>query len=109
MWNGDKTSPHWVNSNALLPQPPMTEEQRAAQKAEEEANPYAKEGRAGVLWTALDQFSEPVRELEPVGMARQTRDSVAIIARACFQNVTIKTPASLERRYGRVERRPCWS
>jgi len=30
MWNGDKTSPHWVNSNALLPQPPMTEEQRAA-------------------------------------------------------------------------------
>jgi hypothetical protein len=101
MWNGDKTSPRWVNSNALLPQPPMTEEQRAAQKAEEEANPYANEGRAGILWTALDQFSEPVRELERVGMARQTRDSRAIITRACFQNVTLKTPASLERRYAK--------
>ena len=101
MWNGDKTSPHWVNSNALLPQPPMTEEQSAAQKAEEEANPYAKEGRAGILWTALDQFSEPVRELERVGMARQTGDSRAIISRACFQNVTIKTPASLDRQYAK--------
>ena len=93
MWNGEKTSPRWVNSNALLPQPP--------QKAEEEANPYAKEGRAGILWTALDQFSEPVRELERVGMARQTGDSRAIIARACFQNVTIKTPASLDRQYAK--------
>jgi len=97
MWNGDKVSPKWVNSNAQLPEPPLSEEERAAQKAREEANPYAREGRAGTLWTALADFSQTVRDLQRQRMA----GSQGRVSGAYFQNVTLKSPPSLERRYAR--------
>ena len=101
MWNGDKDSPQWVNSNALLPEPPLTDEQRAARKAREEANPYAREGRAGTLWTALSDFSQAVRDLESLGMAGGSQGWEGQMSAAYFRNVTLKTPPSFERRYAR--------
>jgi len=109
MWNQDKADPKYVNSNALLPQPVLTPEQRKAQEEAERNNPYAKEGRAGTLWTALDDFSQPVRDLEAVRMARPSRNSHAQIGRAYYYKVTLKTPASPARRYApdaKVEQAP---
>ncbi len=99
MWNGSKEEPKWVNSNALLPSPQLTPEEERRQAIEANANPYAREGRAGTLWTALDGLSAEIRELEALRMKGITRDAMAFIGRAYFQNVTCKTPPSFARRY----------
>ena len=104
MWNGDAAAPKWINSNALLPQPKLTPEELKKQQEEEAANPYAREGRAGELWTALDPFSQTVRDLEAAGMKGDSRDPQALIRRAYFQNVTLKTPPGLDRRYAKEAR-----
>jgi len=101
MWNGNQANPKWVNSDALLPKPVLTPAQKKAQEDEENNNPYAKEGRAGTLWTALDDFSQTVRDLEALRGNVPARDSQAIVGRAYFENVTLKTPPSLDRRYAK--------
>jgi hypothetical protein len=99
MWNQDRTSPKFRNSNAALPAPEMTEEQRKAAAAAEAANPYAKEGRAGDLWTGLLDFDQTVRDLYALRLAGEGRDVRGKLARDYFRNVTSKRPASLSRRH----------
>ena len=101
MWNGDKAAPKWVNSNALLPSPVLTPEERKKQEEEANSNPYAREGRAGTLWTALNGLSQGVRDLEAARMGGGGRDSQVSIGRAYFQNVTMKTPVGFDRKYAK--------
>ncbi len=99
MWNQDRSSPKFVNSNARLPVPPMSDEQRKAAEAAEAANPYAKEGRAGELWTGLLDFDQTVRDLYALQLTGDARDTRGQLARDYFKNVTLKTPPSFARRY----------
>jgi hypothetical protein len=101
MWNGDKAAPKWVNSNALLPKAPLTPAQKKAQEDAENRNPYAKEGRAGILWTSLDDFSQTARDLAALAMNAPSTDTQELVGRAYFQNVTLKTPVSMDRRYAK--------
>lgn len=99
MWNKDKEHPKFVNSNATLPMPPMTEEEKKAREAELAANPLAKEGRAGCLWTGLLDFSQTIRDLYALGLDPKRTDARSAVARASFENVTSKRPPSFKRRY----------
>ncbi|MBN2584408.1 MAG: hypothetical protein JXL80_15210 [Planctomycetes bacterium] len=101
MWNKDKAAPKFVNSNAALPVPEMTEEQRKAQEAAIAANPYAKEGRAGCLWTGLLDFDQTVRDLYALQLAGDARDTRGKVARDYFKNVTCKSPPSFARKYAK--------
>ena len=102
MWNGERAAPKWINSNALLPKPVLTPEQQKAQDEEEKNNPYAAEGRAGTLWTSLDPFSQEVRDLLAASMGRGGGGAREMILRAYFQNVTLKTPPGLDRKYAKA-------
>ncbi len=94
MWNQDKAAPKFVNSNAKLLAAPLTPEQ---QKQHDLRN--AEAGVAGCLWTALDQFSQTVRDLE----APTIKDAVA---KAYFENVTLKTPPGFDRLYSKLPATP---
>jgi hypothetical protein len=101
MWAGDEAAPKWINSNALLPEPKLTEEQLKARKAEEAANRYSADGRAGTLWTALDQFNQTVRGLEALRYAKPSSDGEAQISKTYFENVTLKTPPGMDRKFAK--------
>jgi hypothetical protein len=97
MWNHDKEHPKWENSNSKLPEDPPTPEEKAAQEKELATNVYAKEGRAGILWGALAQFSQQVRDIHETEV-KQSKD-VNPVSEAYFQNVVMKTPPSFDRKY----------
>ena len=99
MWNGDKTAPKFVNSNADLPVPAMTEAEKKARAEAEAANPYAKEGRAGCLWTGLLDFDPTIRELYALQVKGDQTDVRSALARDYFEKVTLKRPAGFERRH----------
>ena len=92
MWNQDKTHPKFLNSSATL-----------AGTGPEEAHTYGDAGEgqasshAGCLWTSLDQFSQTVRDLEATSLDRN--DS---LARAYFENVTLKHPPGFARLYSKL-------
>jgi len=106
MWNGDKAAPKYVNSNAELPVPPMTEEERKAREAEIAANPLSKEGRAGTLWTGLLDFDPTIRELYAAGLGGG--NARAQIAAAYYNNVTAKRPAGFDRHHAAAVDVPQW-
>jgi hypothetical protein len=106
MWNQDKAAPKFVNSNADLPEPQMTDEQKKARDAEVAANPYAKEGRAGCLWTSLIDLDSTVRELYALQVKGDKADVRSSLARDYFANVTLKRPVSLERRHAKGDAMP---
>ena len=98
MWNGDKQKPQFVNSNVRLPQVKLTAEEQKAKDEEVAQNAYAKEGRAGMLWTPLMDFDPTIRELYELQLAGG-RGAVAEINRAYYQNVTKKRAPSFERHH----------
>jgi len=101
MWNKDRKKPKFINSNATLPKPEMSEAERKAREKQVASNAYAKEGRAGCLWTGLLDFSQAVRDLREVGMADGGRNARSVIARAYYRNVTAKRPASFKRKHAK--------
>ena len=101
MWNQDKAAAKFVNSNADLPVPVMTEAEKKAQAEAEAANPYAKEGRAGCLWTGLLDFDPTIRELYAVQLKGDKTDVRSAVARDYFENVTMKRPPGFTRRWCR--------
>lgn len=98
MWNGDKDDPKFANSNARLPRPELTPEQKKAQQEAEAANKYAKEGRAGTLWTPLADFDPTIRQL----YARQLEKgsgSIAELNKAYFKKVTAAREPGFDRHH----------
>lgn len=73
MWNGERRRPQFRNSDATLPRPPR--EQKVT---------------AGTLWTALEPFSQTVRDL-------QRPESP--LARVYFENVTCAAPPGFARKH----------
>jgi hypothetical protein len=89
MWNKDKDNPKFVNSNAALPRPELSEEEKKAEARE----------TAGSCWGALMDFDETVRWfVEPRSRMGKT-DLDSVLAVDYFNNVTAKTPPSFARRY----------
>ena len=93
MWNKDKENPKFVNSNAALPKPELTEEQK---KAEEKKT-------AGSCWGALMDFDETVRWfVEPRSKFGKT-DLESVLTVDYFKNVVEKTPVGFARHYVKGE------
>jgi hypothetical protein len=91
MWNKDKESPKFVNSNAALPKPELTEEEKKAEARK----------TAGCCWGALMDFNETVRWfVEPRSRAGKT-DMESVLAVDYFKNVVEKTPVSFARRWAK--------
>jgi hypothetical protein len=98
MWNQDKADPKFVISTAQLPAPALSPAQQKAREATAAAE--AKTSPPGCLWTALDQFSQPVRDLEAKGL------KAAGLDRAYLENVTLKAPPGFARLYSKFPATP---
>jgi hypothetical protein len=98
MWNKDKENPKWVNSNATLPRPVLTPEEKKAEEERIRSNPYAREGRAGTLWTGLLDFSPTVRELYALRLGG-ARGASALVEKAYYDNVMAAQPPGFRRRH----------
>ena len=89
MWNKDRETPRFVNSNALLPKPELTEEEKKAEARK----------TAGCCWGALMDFDETVRYMvEPRSRVGKT-DCDSVLAVDYFANIIAKTPVSFARRH----------
>jgi hypothetical protein len=91
MWNQDKTSPTWVNSNATLEGPLSAEKRKAITEVKDPR------GRSGALWPALMDFNQTVRDLYALNFKDDKGNGS--VAKAYFENVTLKSPPSFKRRY----------
>jgi hypothetical protein len=89
MWNKDRAEPRFVNSDDTYP-----EAGRSASHWSP-TSPYAKEGRAGVLWPALMDFNQTARDLYEKELRGKIR-------RAYYENVTRKRPATFARKYAQA-------
>lgn len=97
MWNGDRVSAKFINSNSKLPANPVTPEEKKAAEERAKTNVYSKGGTqfAGCLWEALCPFDQTIRDI----YAAQLKNGRGGYAKDYFEKVTQKTPPSFARKY----------